>query len=36
MTPLSIMTLSIGAFVILMVLWLVKTSKEPNEETKLA
>ena len=36
MTPLSIMTLSIGAFVTLMVLWIVKTSKEPNKEAKTA
>ena len=36
MTPLSIMTLSIGAFVTLMVLWIVKTSKEPNKEAKIA
>ena len=36
MTPLSIMTLSIGAFVTLMVLWIVKTSKEPNKDAKIA
>ena len=36
MTPLSIMTLSIGAVVTLMVLWIVKTSKEPNKKAKTA